>query len=269
MQDLVFGTATDGTSWQDAIDDCLMHGMLPASAAQVWAFRIETDGRDDVRKQEAGYATTSSDFVTSTAAIYFRDKSGRPQVALYDTQANDGKDNILIARAQEACELQRVHGSHGWFSYGCRHLPWLVSLDDSLLAGMIADAQRRGRIVTPGVTSNPLSAFRDDPNVIAALGSQQLTTDVQRFIQHQRIATRYNSLLSLGDVSSRDLTNGYADVRQVVVPSTTSVARADAIPLAARIPPSDVTVRGVRREPGDRITLDDLPRHREHLMQYE
>src|ERR1019366_1902152 len=148
MRDVVFANATDDKSWPAAVQDCAGRSMIPASAGQLWAFRLEANGIDHANRY----------FMSSTAAIYFV-ADGKPHVAFYDTQRADGTDTLLIAQAQEGYNAHQTHGR------------WLIDMKDTTLTAMLQDAEHRNRIVTPGSRKVPLNgAYANDASTTAILG---------------------------------------------------------------------------------------------------
>jgi hypothetical protein len=196
MRDRVFGKTTGFfTGWPSAVQRCLAQGSVPASAAEIWAFRLEADGANHAN----GY------FATSTAAIYFI-ADGKPSVAFYDTQRNDGLDNLLITRAQEGYDAHRASGK------------WLVPLQDDTLKGMIKDAEQRNRIISPGARTLSLGeAYATDDSTRAILCDNTLAADVEDWLGRKGYSHGHHWLLSAQQMSQLGVNHEYAELRRVGV----------------------------------------------------
>jgi hypothetical protein len=195
LQDIVYAPATGRISWPAAVEQCKRRNMLPASAGQVWAFRLEADGTDHANEY----------FACSTAAIYFF-ADGKPAVAFYDTQRPDGSDNLLITNAQEGYNTHREHRK------------WLIPLQEKTLTAMLKTAEQQDRIITPGHRELSLDgAYATDASTTAILGDRLLAGNVQTWLRAKGYATGYHWLLNANDMSTLGVNHEYAELRRVGV----------------------------------------------------
>ena len=221
MRDLAFGSATERAPWPSLVAACAARTMLPASAAHVLAFRLEADGADHADEY----------FLTSTVALYFK-ADGAYHVAFYDTQRNDGMDNILIRHARAGCNAHRKRGA------------WRASMRD--LTQMIKDAEQRDRIITPGNRKLPINGtYGRDASTTSILGDKTLAHDVDAWLRREGNTTGYNWLLENRELTGLRVNDRYAEVQRVSVGGS---GVADEFHLAADdMCSNDGRVRGVRK----------------------